>query len=202
MRSKFSILVLILITTLLTGCSPATNVRPKPILDSDKALAPTVLEEKKEQVQYFVNYRPQNLPDNLDSELVQGAYELNNALFVFTYSTSSMTNTNPTVYLSTNRGKSWKPFFDSTTFDYLKKKYRNPKIPVGLFTQDGKLYIDATKEIAKDGDLVFRYVSEDVGQTWNVVRCFEFEADKYFVNGVDTKKGVNPYNLNLHKTCR
>jgi hypothetical protein len=198
MQSKFLILILIS-TTLLTGCSSATNIKPKPILDSDKDLAPEVLLEKKEQVQYFVNYKPKNISDDISPDLIQGVYELNNMLFAFVYSSSTPKDSEQTIYLSTNRGKSWKSFFDSSTFEYLKKKFRNPKIPIGLFTEDGKLYVDATNELVQDGNILFRYVSEDVGQTWNIVGCFEFEAEKYFVNGVDTKKGVQRDSLQTIK---
>ncbi|MBI2437151.1 MAG: hypothetical protein HYV41_05465 [Candidatus Magasanikbacteria bacterium] len=201
MQSKILISILFLTTTLLTGCSSATNIKPKAILDSDKELAPAVLQEKKEQVQYFVNYTPKNLPQNISPDLSQSTYELNNMLFTFIFSTTTPTESTNAIYLSIDRGKSWKTFFDSSNFDYLKKDFRNPKIPIGLFTENGKLYVDATNNIPQDGDTLYRFSTEDVGQTWNVVGCFKFVAEKYFVDGMDTRKGVRPHEMSSLKKC-
>lgn len=174
--------ILILSLFFLTGCNSATNTQPKTILDSDKSLAPEVLKEKNQQVQYFVNYKPQNLPDEALSEAVQSTYELNDALFVFAFSTSTR-NPKPSVLLSTDRGKNWKTFF--TPSSLFKQK-----IPIGLFTVDGKLFVDEIKKNPKNGDTIFRYTSEDVGQTWNEVGYFEFNQEEYFVNGEDMRKGI------------
>ncbi|GEM_PF-6269825 len=196
--------LVILITSLLliSGCSlSSSKITTKPIPKERESLAPETIAPLKQQIQYFVNFPERLYPKNVPPQDVDSTYELNRALFLFAFSTS--TDNNSTVYLSTTRGKSWEPFLDTSKLT-LPKKLSKPFIPVGMYTDEtGSIFIDLKEQFPKkEPPALVRYETKDAGQTWLRVGCYTFSPSEYYTNQENTQKGIQPTRLSELKRCK
>lgn len=198
-RNLTTLFVLFFTLLFITGCSSATT---KPIPEQHASLSPETLAPLNQQIQYFVNFPERLYPAEVDPNIVDSTYELNRALFLFAYSTSTEPATQ-TIYLSTTRAKSWEVFLDVSSLTF-PKKLSPPFIPIGMHTnENGFLFVDLLEQFpAQEPATLVRFQTRDVGQTWEQIGCFEFSAKKYYVNDENTQKGIQPFDITELKRCK
>lgn len=161
-----------------TGCGSSVSKKQiEAIQEKRQAIIPEQILKTNHQVQYFRNFKPKNLPVGIDPTTISSTYELEDYLFNFiTSPTSSIA-----VLLSTTRGKSWETFFDKQDKDV-------EKIPIGLFVEEGELYLDLLDEKQKN---ITRYKTNNTGATWKKQGCYDFNQN-YFLNGKNQQDGIAP----------
>lgn len=164
----------------------------------------------KVESEVLFDFQVRNIPADVLPNQIRGAvFKIGDSLYAMAYEPNlnfPMVKTTIDqiqwhgVLQSKDGGESWKKFYtikDGVDAAGQRVKYN----PVGVFAEDGQLYIDiANDRGAGSGEgYLKRYAAKDDGATFAAVGCFYFTPEKYYTNEGDLTP--TPHNVPASNSC-
>jgi hypothetical protein len=172
---------------------------------------PVIKQQEKKQVESEIlfDFIVENIPaDVLPGQIRGGVFQIDSKLYAMAYEPNlNFPMARITikdikwhgVLQSSDKGASWKKFFtikdESDTSGQVKYN------PVGVFAENGQLYIDIVNDRgAGSGEgYLKRYGTKDDGKMFAMTGCFYFTPEEYYTNEGDLTP--QPHNVPVSKDC-